>query len=188
MSAVQETIKYLGHIISEEGIAVDPEKISCVKNWPIPKSVTEVQKFIGFTSFYRRFVKDFAKIARPLHLVTQGGTHYQTRTKTKVRYPPLEWGTDQQKAFDRLKEACCSTPIFGFADYTKTFILHTDASTEGIGAVLHQEEDGVKRAIAYASRGLSKSERNYPIHKLEFLALKWAVTEKFHDYLMVMNL
>ena len=179
----RKEIKYLGHIISEEGIAVDPDKISCVKDWPVPKTVTEVQRFIGFTSFYRRFVKDFAKIARPLHLVTQGGTHYQTKTKHKVRYPPLEWGTDQQKAFDRLKQACCSTPILGFADYTKTFILHTDASTEGLGAVLHQEVNGVKRVIAYASRGLSKSERNYPVHKLEFLALKWAVTEKFHDYL-----
>ena len=118
-----------------------------------------------------------------MHLVTQGGIHYQTKTKSRVRYPPLEWGTDQQQAFDKLKQACCDTPILGFADYSKPFLLHTDASTEGIGAVLHQEEDGIKHVIAYASRGLSRSEKNYPIHKLEFLALKWAVTEKFHDYL-----
>ena len=84
---------------------------------------------------------------------------------------------------DRLKQACCNTPILGFAHYTKPFLLHTDASTEGTGAVLHQEIDGVKYIIAYASHGLSKPERHYPIHKLEFLALKWAVTEKFHDYL-----
>ena len=122
-------------------------------------------------------MKDFAKIARPLHLVTQGGIHYQTKTKSRVRYPPLEWGTDQQQAFDKLKQACCDTPILGFADYSKPFLLHTDASTEGIGAVLHQEEDGIKHVIAYASRGLSRSEKNYPIHKLEFLALKWAVTK-----------
>ena len=179
----KKQIKYLGHIISEDGIAVDPDKISCVKEWPVPKTVSEVQRFVGFTSFYRRFVKDFAKIACPLHLVTQGGVHYQTKTKTKVRYPPLEWGPEQQKAFDMLKQACCSTPVLGFADYAKPFTLHTDASIEGIGAVLHQEDNGVKRVIAYASRGLSKSERDYPIHKLEFLALKWAITEKFHDYL-----
>ena len=91
----KKEIKYLGHIISEDGIAVDPDKISCVKGWPIPKTVSEVQHFVGFTSFYRRFVKDFAKIARPLHLVTQGDVHYQTKTKTKVRYPPLEWGPEQ---------------------------------------------------------------------------------------------
>ena len=120
----------------------------------------------------RRFVKDFAKTARPLHLVTQGGVHYQTKTKTKVRYPPLEWGSEQPKAFDMLKQACCSTPVLGFADYTKPFTLHMDASIEGIGAVLHQEDNGVKRVIAYASRGLSKSERSYPVHKLECLALK----------------
>ena len=82
----KKQIKYLGHIISEDGIAVNPDKISCVKDWPIPKTVSEVQRFVGFTSVYRRFVKDFAKIARPLHLVTQGGVHYQTKTKTKVRY------------------------------------------------------------------------------------------------------
>ena len=78
----QKEIKYLGHIISEKGVAVDPSKMSCVKDWPVPTTVSEVQRFIGFTSFYRRFVKDFAKIARPLHLVTQGGIHYQTKTKS----------------------------------------------------------------------------------------------------------
>ena len=79
----KKQIKYLGHIISENGMAVDPDKISCVKDWPVPKTVWEVQRFVDFTSFYRRFVKDFAKIARPLHLVTQGGVHYQPRLKQK---------------------------------------------------------------------------------------------------------
>ena len=164
----KKQIKYLRHIISEDGIAVDPEKISCVKDWPVPKTVSEVQCFVGFTSFYRRFVKDFAKIAHPLHLVTRGGVHCQTKSKMKVWYSPLEWGPEQQKAFDMLKQACCSTPVLGFADYAKPFTLHTDANIEGISAVLHQEDNGVKHVITYASQGLSKSERNYPIHKLEF--------------------
>ena len=86
-------------------------------------------------------------------------------------------------AFEKLKDACTSTPILGFADYTKPFVLNTDASIDGLGAVLQQEQDGRTRVIAFASRSLSKSEKNYPIHKLEFLALKWAITEKFHDYL-----
>ena len=85
-------IKYLGHMISEEGIGVDPEKIACVKNWPVPKSVKQVQGFLGFTSFYRRFIKDFAKIAKPLHAVTQGSEHVKLKTKNAVRYPPLKWG------------------------------------------------------------------------------------------------
>ena len=131
----KKQIKYLGHIISEDGIAVDPDKISCVKDWPVLKTVSEVQRFVGFTSFYRRFVKNFAKIAHPLNLVTQAGVHYQIKTKTKVRYPPLEWGPEQQKAFDMLKQACCRTPVLGFADYTRPFTLHTDASIEGISAV-----------------------------------------------------
>ena len=176
-------IKYLGHVISSSGIAVDPGKISCVKDWPEPKTVTEVQRFLGFTSFYRRFIKGFAGIAKPLHKVCQGGIHVQTKTRARVCYPPLIWGTEQQEAFMQLKQACCNTPILGFADYTKPFVLHTDASGDGLGAVLHQQQDGVNRVIAFASRSLSKAEKNYPVHKLEFLALKWAVTEKFHDYL-----
>ena len=180
---LQKDIKYLGHMISAQGISVDPEKVKCVKSWPVPKNVTQVQSFLGFASFYRRFIKDFAKIAKPLHQVAQGGTHYQTKTRTRVRYPPLKWDTAQQMAFDQLKEACSTTPVLGFADYQRPFVLHTDASGDGLGAVLSQEQDGKKRVIAYASRNLSKAEKNYPVHKLEFLALKWAVTEKFHDYL-----
>ena len=160
---------------------MDAGKISCVRDWPEPKTVTELQRFLGFTSFYRRFIKESAKIAKPLHEACQGGIHTQTKTRTRVRYPPLKWGAEQQNAFIQLKNACCSTPILGFADYKKPFVLHTDASG-GLGAVLHQQQDGVNRVISYASRSLSKAEKNYSVHKLEFLALKWAVTEKFHDY------
>ena len=170
-------------MIFEQGIAVDPEKVSCVKAWPLPKTVGEVQSFLGFASFYRRFIKDFAKVAKPLHQVAQGGVHYQTKTKTWVHYLPLQWGSPQQQAFDKLKEMCSSTPVLGFADYHKPFILHTDASGDGLGAVLSQDQGEEKRVITYASRNLSKAEKNYAVHKLGFLALKWAVTEKFHDYL-----
>ena len=109
--------------------------------------------------------------------------HYQTKTKTKVKYPPFKWGPEQQHAFEALKQKCCEVPVLGFADYSKPFILRTDVSGDGLGAVLSQEQNGLERVIAYASRGISKAEQNYPVHKLEFLALKWAVTEKFHDYL-----
>ena len=74
-------------------------------------------------------------------------------------------------------------PVLAFADYTKPYVLHTDASGDGLGAFLYQKQDGLERVIAYASRGLSNAERNYPAHKLGFLALKWTVCEKFHDYL-----
>jgi len=102
----------------------------------------------------------------------------------KPKKPPLfVWGEDQQKAFEMLKSCLTNTPVLGYADYTKPFLLHTDASLQGLGAVLYQRQGDVDRVIAYASRSLRKSEKAYPVHKLEFLALKWSVTEKFHDYL-----
>ena len=95
----------------------------------------------------------------------------------------MKWGQEQQESFERLRALCTAAPVLAYADYTKPFILHTDASGDGLGAVLYQEQEGIERPIAFASRSLSPSECNYPAHKLEFLALKWAVTEKFHDYL-----
>ena len=92
-------------------------------------------------------------------------------------------GPEQQEAFETLQRLCTESPILAYADIKAPFVLHTDASGVGLGAVLYQVQDGQKRVIAYASRSLSKSERNYPVHKLEFLALKWAITDKFHQYL-----
>ena len=97
--------------------------------------------------------------------------------------PPWVWGESQQKAFVEIKTKLCQPPVLAYADYKQPFIVHTDASSEGLGAVLYQVQNGHEKVIAFASRGLRKSERNYPAHKLEFLCLKWAVTEKFHDYL-----
>jgi len=93
------------------------------------------------------------------------------------------WGEEQQKAFDTLKECLTNPPVLGYAYYAKPFVLHTDAFFQGLGAVFYQRQGDVDRVIAYASRSLKKSEKAYPAHKLEFLAFKWSVTEKFHDYL-----
>ncbi len=167
--------------MSPDGVSTDPDKLATIKTWPIPTSVKAVQKFLGFATFYRRFVKGFAGIAKPLHELTQGGG-----TKKKGRRTPkpsnFQW-KEEQHAFTQLLDCLTSAPILAFADYSKPFQLHTDASSDGLGAVLYQESDGHKRVIAYASRCLSKSEKHYPAHKLEFLSLKWAITEKFHDYL-----
>ena len=94
-----------------------------------------------------------------------------------------QWGHEEEESFRKLKEALVSPPALGYANYNLPFELHTDASQNGLGAVLYQEEDGRKKVISYASRGLTKAERNYPAHKLEFLALKWAVCDRFKDYL-----
>ena len=101
--------------------------------------------------------------------------------KKKAR--PWHWGVSEQNAFNTLKAKLSSPSVLAYAVLSKPFIVHTDASTEGLGAVLYQEHDGIEKVIAYATRALHSSERNYPAHKLEFLCLKWAVTDKFHDYL-----
>ena len=96
----------------------------------------------------------------------------------------VEWTAECQQAFEQLKQLCSQTPILANANYRKSFKLHTDASENGLGAVLYQKQDGgMDCMIAYASQPLSKSERNYDAHKFEFLALKWSVTERFHEYL-----
>ena len=193
---VQPSIKCLGHIVSAKGVQTDPDKVAAVKSWPTPTTLKELKSFLGFTGYYRRFVKDYSRIVRPLNDLTKGyelprkrkGQVRQPRkTKTDLKDPKIPFGDDWtdkcQQAFDTLIADLTSAPILGFADYNLPFILHTDASRVGLGATLYQEQDGKLRVIAYASRGVSKSERNYPAHKLEFLALKWAVTEKFTDYL-----
>lgn len=178
---LQTEVKYVGHIVSEQGVQADPEKIDKIKNWPTPNNAEEVRKFTSFAGYYRRFVKDFSKIAKPLtelhpNTTVKGGKKVKT-------VKPFKWEKEQQKSFDQLKKHLSSPPVLGYANYDSPFELHTDASSNGLGAVLYQKQNGHMRVISYASRGLKRSEKNYPAAKLEFLALKWAVSEKLHDYL-----
>lgn len=180
-SFFMKRVKYIGHIVTEDGVQADPEKVDKVRDWPTPKSPEDVRQFLGFAGYYRKFIQDFSKIARPLINIMAVGK--KPRGKQKLPTSTWNWGPSQEKAFALLKEKLTSAPVLGYPEFNSPFELHTDACQSGIGAVLYQEQEGVKRVIAYASRGLSKSERNYPTHKLEFLALKWAITEKFSDYL-----
>ncbi|KAK3108916.1 hypothetical protein FSP39_018571 [Pinctada imbricata] len=180
----KDKVKYVGNIVSEKGIEPDPGKIDKAKNWPTPTNPDEVRKFLGFVGYYRRFIKGFSDIARPLNDLLPEGKK-KTRKGAKPKPPPAnwKWSSEQETAFNTLKEKLTTYPILGYADYTLPFELHTDASSSSLGAVLYQTQNDEKRVIAYASRSLSKSEKNYPAHKREFLALKWAVCEKFQDYL-----
>ena len=182
----QDKVRYVGHIVSEEGVEADPEKLDRVKDWPRPQTPEDVRRFIGFCGYYRRFVKSFSQLAKPLTDLMPPPTKKKKGRKLPVKQTSAKkwtWGEEQETAFQQLKEKLVTAPILAYADYDKPFELHTDASTSGLGAVLYQEQNGMKRVIAYGSRGLNKSERHYPAHKLEFLALKWAITEKFSDYL-----
>ena len=177
----KKEISFLGHIVSEQGIATDPKKIEKVVQWPIPDTVNDVRSFLGFTGYYRRYIKNYSSVAKPLTNLLAGHETNSKKAAGKLRVP---WGTKEQKAFDLLKLACTCAPVLGYADFTKPFIVHTDSSLDGLGAVLYQkDEDSKMKVISYASRSLSKSEKLYPAHKLEFLALKWAITDKFKDYL-----
>ena len=176
----KEEIEYLGHVVSGEGISTNPKKVEAVTKWPTPHTVYDVRSFLGFVGYCRRFIKNFSKIAKPIRKVITGLENQSKRTAKKTF---VEWTEAANSAFEHLKELCVSTPILAYPDYQLPFILHTDISSEGLGEVLYQKQKGKLRVIAYASRSVSKSESNYPAHKLEFLALKWAVCEKFHEYL-----
>ena len=175
---IKQQINYLGHVVSKEGVSTDPEKIKAVTEWPQPTTVTEVRSFLGFVSYYRRFIPNFSKVAKPHNKLLQNLEGTPSQKKFRVC-----WGPEQQEAFETLQRLCTESPISAYADFKALFVLHTDASEDGLGALLYQVQDGQKGVIAYASRSLLKSERNYPVHKLEFLALKWAITDKFHEYL-----
>ena len=176
----RDEIEYLGHVVSGKAISTNPKKIEAMTKWPTPKTVYDVRSFLGFVGYYRRFIKNFSKITKPIREVITG---LENQSKRAAKKTYIEWTDLADAAFDNLKTMCVSTPILAYPDYQLPFTLHTDSSTDGLGAVLYQKQDGKQRVIAYASRSVSKAESNYPAHKLEFLALKWAVCEKFHEYL-----
>ena len=175
----KEEIEYLGHVVSGKGISTNPKKIEAVSKWPTPRAVYDVRSFLAFVGYYRRFIKNFSRITKPIREVITG---LENQSKRAAKKTYIEWTDAADVAFENLKTMCVSTPILAYPDYQLPFTLHTDSSTDGLGAVLYQKQDGKLRVIAYASRSVSKAEANYPAHKLEFLALKWAVCEKFHEY------
>ena len=176
----REEIEHLGHVVSGKGTSTNPKKVEAVAKWPTSKTVYDIRSFLGFVGYYRRFIKNFSRITKPIREVITG---LENQSKRTVKRTYIEWTDAADTAFEYLKAMCVSTPILAYADYQLPFTLHTDSSTDGLGAVLYQKQDGKLRVIAYASRSVSKAESNYPAHRLEFLALKWAVCEKFHEYL-----
>jgi predicted aspartyl protease len=163
-------VRFLGHVISSNGIEVDPEKVRVVANWPRPRNLTELRSYIGLCSYYRRFIKSFADIARPLHQLTEKGRAF-------------EWTADQETAFCTLKERLVTAPILVTPKDAGEYVLDTDASQSGLGAVLHQEQGGKLCVIAYASRVLSATERNYSTTRRELLAVVYAL-KQFRQFLL----
>ena len=189
----KKKLKYLGHMVEEGGISPDPEKVRAVKEWPVPRTETELRSFLGLAGYYRRFVPHFATIAAPLHALI-GGTAKSKKqkaksSKVKPNGPSIAelWDENCDNAFQILKDHLTSAPLLGHPDFTEPFIVETDASLQGLGAVLSQKQEGRTVVLAYASRGLRPHEKNmenYSSMKLELLALYWAVTDKFRDILI----
>lgn len=166
-------MKYLGHVITSNGIKPDPELIKAVKNFPQPKKIKDVQSFLGLTGYYRRFIKNYAKIAEPLLK--------QLRDAQQTNHH-LKWTDECTQAAEMLKTKLTNAPIMNTPNFNQPFILELDACEYGLGAVLTQEYDDKKHVIAYASRTLSTAERKYGATEKEALAIVWA-TKHFRPYL-----
>ena len=170
---LHEQVPYLGYIISKHGIQPDPSKTDKVKNFSRPSDPTSVRSFVGLASYYRRFVPHFAAVAAPLHHLTKKDV-------------PFQWSHECENAFCNLKSLLTQAPVLVYPQFGpgKSFLLETDASGVGLGAVLSQKQDDDRyHPIAYASRSLQSHEKNYPISELETLAIVWAV-KKFRAYLL----
>ena len=156
----QKQVEFLGHIVDKDGVHTDPKKIEVIKNWEIPTRVKEVRAFLGITGYYRRFIKDYGQIAKPLHELTEKGQNFK-------------WTHESNQAFESLKTALTTSPILGYPSQKEEdrFILDTDASNCHIGAVLSQIQDGKETVIAYGSKVLSKAERNYCVTRRELLSV-----------------
>ncbi|KAL5516969.1 hypothetical protein EMCRGX_G002428 [Ephydatia muelleri] len=162
----QKEVRFLGHVISENGIATDPEKTAVIATWPVPESKKNIQQFLGLANYYRRFIKDFGITAKSLQRLLEKNIAF-------------EWTQQCQGAFDHLRKCLMTTPILAFSDHSRHFMLDTDASDTGIRAILSQvQDDRGEAVIAYASRSLSRQEQRYCVTRRELLA----VVEFIHHF------
>jgi L-rhamnose mutarotase len=165
----QPSIEFLGVQVSEGTVHMDDVKVEKVRKWLPPTNVTEVRKFLGFTGYYRYFIKDYSKIAKPLLLLTHNST-------------PWQWNDEQQQAFETLRDLMCQQPVLKQPDFTKPFAVFTDASAYGVGAILSQEggpntQNRTKyHPVTYYSATFTETERNYDIYDRELLTIMKVIT------------
>lgn len=172
---LHKEIEFLGHIISSEGLKPNVKKIEAIKQFPEPNTIKKLRSFLGLMSYYRRFIKDYAKIAKPLTNSLRGEKNAASNKKITLT-------SDQMRCFEKLKNILSSSDILIYPDYKKSFILTTDASDYAIGAVLSQGEIGKDKPIHFSSRALSKTEESYSVPEKEMLAIIWAL-KTFRNYL-----
>ena len=164
----QKQISFLGHTVSQQGIAVDPSKTDKIMKFPQPTTITELKRFLGLCSYYRRFVQNFSKIAQPLNALLRKNTNFI-------------WSNDCENSFKTLKTHLVTPPVLRYPDFKKDFIVQTDASGKALGAVLSQIYEDGEHPIAFASRTLNTAESKYPAIELEALAVVFAI-KRFRPY------
>lgn len=167
---LRRNVNFLGHVVTPEGVAVDPSKIQAVVTWPLPQRLKDVRSFLGLCSYYRRFIRNFSVLAAPLFALTQ---------KNKI----FRWDEDCRSAFEHLKRLLTTTPILALPKDEGDYVLDCDACVDGIGAVLSQRVDGKERVIVYGSRLLNRAERNYCVTRKELLAIVY-FTKLYRQYLL----
>ena len=166
----QRRVNFLGHVLSDKGTEAQDDKVEVVRNWPMPHNLTELRSFLGLCSYYRRFVSGFADIAAPLYKLQKRGVAF-------------DWTREQEDAFKRLKEVLTTASILGMPTVDGRFYLDCDVSDVGLGAVLSQDQNGAEVAIAYASRTLTKPEKNYDVTRRKLLATVFGL-KTFRQYLL----
>jgi len=162
-------VRYLGFIVQGEGLTVDPEKTRPILEYPAPRNLKQLRRFLGMSSWYRRFIPQFATLSEPLTRLLKKGKRWG-------------WGDDQVRAFDQIRERLTTAPTLSCPSFEEPFALQTDASSVGLGAVLTQNIEGEERVIAFASRALADPEKKYSVTEQECLAVVWAI-QKFRPYL-----
>jgi hypothetical protein len=158
-------VEYLVHIVSHEGVKVDPNKIKAMMDWPIPKTLKNLRGFLGLTGYYHKFVRNYGRITTPLTTLTKKDA--------------FSWTPEATKSFEQLKEVMCKAPVLTTPDFTKTFIVECDASGNGIGVVLMQEG----RPLAFESRPLKGKDLHKPIYEKEMMAILHAL-KKWRPYII----
>ena len=185
----KEEIRYLGRLISAEGYRPDPKDVEALDKCKVPPTdVGKLRSLLGFLGYYRTYIKDFSRKMKPIYDLLQHTDAKKPKAGKKQLDSRMKivWSDELQRIVEEVIDHLKSGNVVAYPDFSKPFVVHTDASQDGLGAALYQEQEGQLRIISLASRTLTTAEQNYFMHsgKLEFLALKWSVTERFHDYLI----
>lgn len=172
---IKTEVEFLGFIVSENGLKPNPKKVEAIQKYPKPTNLKELRMFLGLSGYYRRFIKDYAKLAKPLTNLLRGEDGHRQISKHQSKNTPVAMGQEAAEAFTTLKNILSSSDVLIFPNFEKPFILTTDASDKALGAVLSQETPQGERPITFISRTLRKSEENYAANEKEMLAIIWAL-------------